>query len=147
MEPRKSQSGRKQCGRRTFCEGCIAGVAVISAGAVAYPIVSFLGQPQRTGMGRPVEIPLERLTSGQVHYAEFQGRQVIVLMTEQGPEVFDAGCTHLGCNVVWETGHGLFHCPCHGALFGPEGEVISGPVSAPLRKIGFEIKDDVLIIS
>jgi Rieske Fe-S protein len=134
-------------GRRTFCRACIAGAAVVSSGAVAYPVASFLGQPQRTGLGRPVEIPLDRLAVGQAHYAEFQGRQVIVLMTEQGPEVFDAACTHLGCNVVWEAAQGVFHCPCHGALFNPGGGVISGPVSAPLRKVAFEVKDDVLIIA
>jgi Rieske Fe-S protein len=134
-------------GRRNFCRACIGGAAALSAGAVGFPIVSFLGQPQRTGMGKPVEIPLDRLAAGQAHYAEFQGRQVIVLMSEEGPEVFDAACTHLGCNVVWEAGQGAFHCPCHGALFSAGGQVISGPVSAPLRKIAFEIKDGVLIIA
>lgn len=134
-------------GRRRFCQVCIGSAAAITVGTVVYPIVAFLKLPMRVGESKPVEIELERLTVGQAYYADFQGQQVIVVMAEDGPRVFDASCTHLGCNVVWDIAHGNFHCPCHGAVFSGEGKVVSGPVSAPLREVPFEVKDGILIIS
>ncbi len=39
-------------------------------------------------------------------------------------------CTHLGCLLnVLDRG---FFCPCHGSEFGPEGQIYSGPATAPL---------------
>ncbi len=134
-------------GRRRFCQMCIGGAAAITVGTVVYPIVAFLKLPMRVGESKPVEIELERLTVGQAYYADFQGQQVIVVMAEDGPRVFNASCTHLGCNVVWDTAHGNFHCPCHGAVFSGEGKVVSGPVSTPLREVPFEVKNGTLIIS
>lgn len=134
-------------GRRRFCQACIGGAAAITIGTVVYPIVAFLKLPVRLGESKPVQIPLDRLTPGQAYYADFQGQQVIVVMSDTGPRVFNASCTHLGCNVVWDTAHGNFHCPCHGAVFSGEGQVVSGPVSAPLREVPFEVKEGNLIIS
>ena len=143
--------GRRQVpfssGRRRFCQVCIGSAAAITVGTVVYPIVAFLKLPERVGDSKPVEIELERLTVGQAYYADFQGQQVIVVMAEDGPRVFSASCTHLGCNVVWDTGHGNFHCPCHGAVFSGEGKVVSGPVSTPLRDVPFEVKNGILVIS
>lgn len=133
--------------RRTFCKACIGGMAVASSGAVIYPVVTFLGRPIKLGLNKPLEVPLDKLAPGQAQYGEFQGQQVIVLMTEEGPAAFSASCPHLGCNVVWEAGEAKFHCPCHGAAFSPEGKVLSGPVSSPLRKVPFEVKDGKIIIS
>jgi cytochrome b6-f complex iron-sulfur subunit len=134
-------------GRRQFFRACIGGTAAVSIGAVGYPIAAFLKLPERVGEDKPVEIPLDRLVVGQAYYAEFQGKQLIVIMTDQGPNVFDASCTHLGCNVVWETAHQAFHCPCHGALFNAKGDVVSGPVSTALRSVKFEVRDGILIIA
>lgn len=133
--------------RRRVCQVCIGSATAITVGTVVYPIVAFLKLPLRLGDAKPVEIPLDRLSPGQAYYADFQGQQVIVVMTEAGPRVFDAACTHLGCNVVWDTAHSNFHCPCHGAVFSGEGKVVSGPVSSPLREIPFEIKNGVLVIA
>jgi cytochrome b6-f complex iron-sulfur subunit len=139
--------GSQRDSRRDFCRACIGGATVVTIGTVVYPLVAFMRLPATLGAGKPVEIELDRLVVGQAYYADFQGRQIIVLMSEEGPRVFDAACTHLGCNVVWETAQGHFHCPCHGALFSGEGRVVSGPVSAPLREVPFEISEGMLIVA
>lgn len=41
-------------------------------------------------------------------------------------------CTHLGCAVPWDDAEGQFHCPCHGSLFNPVGEVTGGPAPRPM---------------
>ena len=134
-------------GRRRLCKFCIGSMTVASGAMVGYPVIAFLGQPIRVSSGKPVEVPLDQLASGQAQYAEFQGQQIIVLSTPQGPRVFSASCPHLGCNVIWETVDQVFRCPCHGAVFSSEGEVVSGPVASPLKTVPFEIKEGKLIVT
>ncbi|MCG3180771.1 MAG: Cytochrome b6-f complex iron-sulfur subunit [Phycisphaerae bacterium] len=134
-------------GRRTFCKLCIGGLSVASAATVAYPVASFLGMPITVGANKPVAVPLSSLAPGQAHYAEFQGQQIVILSDEEGQRVFSASCPHLGCNVMWSPADALFHCPCHGAVFNSHGQVVSGPVSASLKKVPFEVKNGVIIVS
>ncbi|MCP3904904.1 MAG: Rieske 2Fe-2S domain-containing protein [Planctomycetes bacterium] len=134
-------------GRRAACKACIGGLTVGSMAGVGFPVISFLRLPSRAAADRPVEIALDQLQSGQVEYAQQRGQQVIVLSTAEGPLVLSAACTHLGCNVLWDTADRVFRCPCHGATFGETGEVLSGPVNAPLKRIPFEIKDGTLFVT
>ena len=38
-----------------------------------------------------------------------------------------AACTHLGCHLHWNSFECCWDCPCHGSIFGPEGQVLSAP--------------------
>jgi Rieske Fe-S protein len=134
-------------GRRDFCRLCIGGLSCASAAMVGYPIVSFLAMPERLGASKPLEVPLASLSAGQAQYVELRGQQIIVLAAQDGPRVFSASCPHLGCNVLWDTGEGLFRCPCHGAVFNGNGQVVKGPVSASLEKVPFELKDGKVIVT
>ena len=51
-------------------------------------------------------------------------------------------CTHLGCAVPWDDGETRFHCPCHGSLFNPVGEVQGGPAPRPMDLFHIEIRGD-----
>lgn len=51
-------------------------------------------------------------------------------------------CTHLGCAVPWAEDENLFHCPCHGSLFSPEGVVQGGPAPRPMDLFPIEIRGD-----
>ena len=133
--------------RRQFCKVCIGAMSAVAAAMVGYPVIGFMQLPERLDASKPLEVPLDRLTVGQAQYGEFRGQQVIVLLTSDGPKVFSASCPHLGCNVMWDSGDSMFHCPCHGAVFNGAGEVVRGPVSRPLSKVPFEIKDGKVILS
>ena len=134
------------CGRRRFCKTAITGMTAASAAMVTYPVAAFLGLPERLESNKPLEVPLDLLQEGQARYLEFRGLQLILLSWSDTVNVFNASCPHLGCNVVWESAEGTFRCPCHGAVFGPDGTVVSGPVSAPLQPVPFEIQDGKAII-
>ena len=49
-------------------------------------------------------------------------------------------CTHLGCTV--ESKPEGFACPCHGSRFDPQGNVMRGPATQPLKALRTEVTPD-----
>ena len=64
------------------------------------------------------------------------GERVVLTRDAKGAvRGFSALCTHQGCSVS-SVGGGAISCPCHGSRFTPYGEVITGPATKGLDKIG-----------
>jgi len=60
--------------------------------------------------------------------------------------VFDPRCTHLGCPYRWDQASQQFMCPCHSAVFGPDGTVVSGPPPRPLDRYPVQVAAGRLLI-
>jgi len=46
-----------------------------------------------------------------------------------------AACTHLGCHLHWNSFETCWDCPCHGSIFGPEGQVLNAPAITGLTPV------------
>jgi cytochrome b6-f complex iron-sulfur subunit len=133
--------------RRGFFHACFALMGGIAACVVALPVFSFFRLPKRINTVKKIEVPIADLSEDQAMFFDRQGTQIALVYTEQQPKIFNAACTHLGCLVTWDQNEHLFHCPCHGAVFDDKGQVVRGPTNIPLKKIDFEIKNNVIVIS
>ena len=133
--------------RRGFLELLIGICSAITAAAMTVPGVAYLWPAAKGGGADRVEVPgAGALAPGQSVKLQVGSEVVIVLRRRSGFAAYSAVCTHLGCLVFWDEGGGEFLCPCHAAVFGDQGQVISGPPPAPLKEfVVREIGDKVYV--
>lgn len=55
-------------------------------------------------------------------------------------------CTHNGCSVAFNDSSRHMECPCHGGTYDLQGNVISGPPPAPIKKYTVTKNGDILSI-
>lgn len=72
--------------------------------------------------------------------------RVFVVSSFEGPVVFSAVCSHLGCLVSYQKEKKEFVCPCHGGRYDITGRNISGPPPAPLTRLPLRIQDGMLSV-
>jgi glycine/D-amino acid oxidase-like deaminating enzyme/nitrite reductase/ring-hydroxylating ferredoxin subunit len=71
---------------------------------------------------------------GEGKLVEANGQRAGAYKDELGKlHVVDTTCTHMGCEVNWNSAETSWDCPCHGSRFSDEGEIIEGPAVRPLE--------------
>jgi glycine/D-amino acid oxidase-like deaminating enzyme/nitrite reductase/ring-hydroxylating ferredoxin subunit len=73
----------------------------------------------RTGEGKVIEANGQRAGA----YRDNHGKLHVV----------DTTCTHMGCELNWNSAEKSWDCPCHGSRFTYEGDVVEGPAVKPLN--------------
>ncbi|MCA0985351.1 FAD-dependent oxidoreductase [Halobacillus yeomjeoni] len=81
----------------------------------------------------------ERLKKGQGRVVQWRGERAGAYRDEND-EIFllDTTCTHMGCEVEWNSAEHTWDCPCHGSRFSYDGSVVEGPADQPLPRIVLE---------
>ena len=133
--------------RRLFLMTCIGGVAVVAAGAVAYPVISYLAPRKGKDDSGAVTIPEKDVPADGAKFFQYHGKAGVVVRKKDGTlTALSAVCTHLGCIVQWEAKKGEFICPCHGGQFSPDGKVLGGPPPRPLEQLKVTVANGVITI-
>jgi glycine/D-amino acid oxidase-like deaminating enzyme/nitrite reductase/ring-hydroxylating ferredoxin subunit len=77
----------------------------------------------------------EQLEPGEGDIASLNGEKVAAYRDEDGAlHAVSTLCTHMGCQVNWNSGDRSWDCPCHGSRFSPDGEILEGPAVRPLER-------------
>lgn len=88
-------------------------------------------------IGGKLETPdkeIKDIKEGEGAAISIKGKRAGAYKNEKGQLfVVDTTCTHMGCEVNWNSGDRTWDCPCHGSRFTYKGEVLEGPAEKPLK--------------
>jgi glycine/D-amino acid oxidase-like deaminating enzyme/nitrite reductase/ring-hydroxylating ferredoxin subunit len=74
--------------------------------------------------------------SGDGKIVVVDGRKLAVFRDEGGTlHAVSTVCTHMKCDVAWNSAEKSWDCPCHGSRYSIDGEVLNGPARAPLERV------------
>jgi glycine/D-amino acid oxidase-like deaminating enzyme/nitrite reductase/ring-hydroxylating ferredoxin subunit len=79
-------------------------------------------------LSKPGRRPLSDLAPGEAGIVNHRGEKVAAYRDEAGTlHAVSPTCTHMACQVNWNTAERSWDCPCHGSRFAPDGTVLEGP--------------------
>ena len=155
-----SSASPDAAGRRGFLVRIIQGTyAVIGAtlafvvgGAVVAPSFGrretmwlHAGEADALEEGTPLPITLR--VARPDGPSEVVDRKIVYLVkTGDAVRALDSTCTHLGCRTRFNAETKQIECPCHGGVYGVDGQVISGPPPEPLRAMTTRIEDGKVMV-
>lgn len=109
-----------------------------SRGASAASISTFATQNANVAKeligGKIAPLPSEvELKRGEGRVIEHEGQRAGAYRDHQGElHIVDTTCTHMGCELQWNSAEVSWDCPCHGSRFSYDGEILEGPAVSPL---------------
>ena len=125
-------ANKKSISRRRLIGYAWIGAAVIVVGELIFGTLAFLW-PRRKGPKAETVFVAGKVSDFKVdELIPFRKEKAFVLRTAGGFLAISAICTHLRCIVNWNEVLKKFECPCHGAKFNQNGEVLEGPPPRPL---------------
>ncbi|HUC81596.1 MAG TPA: FAD-dependent oxidoreductase [Flavisolibacter sp.] len=79
---------------------------------------------------------LSELAHGEAKVVKYDNETIAVYKDEAGGiHALNPVCTHAKCVVGWNQAEKSWDCPCHGARYSVDGEVLTGPARRGLEKI------------
>ncbi len=138
---------------------CTAGVGA----ALSVPLIRFALYPLRVTTTEvkwsdagpvsdfaSITVPVQRsITVEQIDGWRKTVSEKIVYVARGGTgelEVLSAVCPHLGCSVQWRDSKHEFECPCHSAVFAPDGSKLGGPSPRSMDSLETQIQNGHLMV-
>ncbi|WP_142685270.1 FAD-dependent oxidoreductase [Chitinophaga polysaccharea] len=79
---------------------------------------------------------LAGVAPGEGKVVEYENQKIAVYKDEQGKlYAVKPICTHMKCEVGWNTAERSWDCPCHGARYDIEGKVLNTPADQGLEQL------------
>jgi glycine/D-amino acid oxidase-like deaminating enzyme/nitrite reductase/ring-hydroxylating ferredoxin subunit len=79
---------------------------------------------------------LNRLAPGAGKLVEVDGQKIAAYRDDDGNiHALSPVCTHAGCIVNWNNAEKSWDCPCHGARYDIDGNVLTGPATKGLKPV------------
>jgi len=79
---------------------------------------------------------LDEVRKGEGKVIKYEGNSIAVFRNDDGMlHAVDPVCTHAKCVVQWNETEISWDCPCHGARYSMDGDVLTGPSGRNLDKI------------
>ncbi|HET7418958.1 MAG TPA: Rieske (2Fe-2S) protein [Candidatus Dormibacteraeota bacterium] len=92
--------------------------------------------------GRWVDVAaLSDLAEGQGHHVTAGGVSAFVFRRGDAVNAVSAVCSHLPCDLWWDSRSANLNCPCHPASFTPEGKAVGGYALPSLSKVLVRVTD------
>lgn len=139
-------SDERSVSRRKLIGYAWIGAMAIVVGELIAGTFAFLWPKRKETKGEKILIAGKAgdFKAGEVRY--FRKERVYVQRLEEGFIAFSAVCTHLRCIVNWNEVKKIFECPCHGAKFNRNGEVLEGPPPRPLDLLKLQVVEEKLVV-
>lgn len=84
-------------------------------------------------------VELADLAPGEARVVKYEGKSMAIYKDESGElHAVNPVCTHAKCTVGWNRAEKSWDCPCHGARYTMDGEVLTGPASVGLEMIALK---------
>jgi menaquinol-cytochrome c reductase iron-sulfur subunit len=149
--------------RRSFL-GALLGVGSVFVGALLsvplirftlFPLLRLTTELKSSPVGAMSEFSnLNEPALRTVHIEQVDGwrkaiseKAVYITKDQQGQlRVLTSVCPHLGCTVPWNKDKNQFVCPCHGAVYMPDGTRVSGPSLRGMDTLETSVVDGQLTV-
>lgn len=83
---------------------------------------------------------LTELAPGEGRVVKYEGKSLALYKDDNGQlHAINPVCTHAKCTVGWNTAEKTWDCPCHGARYDIDGQVLTGPARVDLEVV--ELKE------
>jgi Rieske Fe-S protein len=82
---------------------------------------------------------LSEIAKGEGKVVKYEGESIALYRDEEGGlHAINPVCTHAKCIVQWNSSEKSWDCPCHGARYTANGEVLTGPATKALEIVSLK---------
>jgi hypothetical protein len=79
---------------------------------------------------------LASLAPGEGKVVKYEDQKLAIYKSESGEiHAIHPACTHMRCEVKWNNAERSWDCPCHGARYDVDGNVLTGPADRALEQV------------
>lgn len=133
----------------TVLESCSTNSNPVSASVSSSNLSTIQTTPKNNVITLNIDSSSPLSTVGNAVLLQYTNGNLLVDRADQNTfNALSAICTHQGCLITgYDSGSKRFVCPCHGSMFGLNGQVVNGPAQRALPQYQTQFNNNQLNIS